>query len=52
MIRASFSAVPRRLPVLWAKLGVYAVVSFVSMLPFVVAAFFGVSCGLRGSIGT
>jgi ABC-2 type transport system permease protein len=40
MIRATFTAVPKRLPVLWAKLGVYAVVSFVLMLPCVVIAFF------------
>ena len=40
MIRASFTAVPKRLPVLWAKLGVYAVVAFVLMLPSVVIAFF------------
>lgn len=40
MIRASFTAVPKRLPVLWAKLGVYAVVSFLLMLPSVVIAFF------------
>ena len=40
MIRASFTAVPKRLPVLWAKLGVYAVVSFLLMLPAVVIAFF------------
>jgi ABC-type transport system involved in multi-copper enzyme maturation permease subunit len=31
MIRASLSAVPRRLPVLWAKALVYAVVAFVVM---------------------
>ena len=41
MIRASFTAVPKRLPVLWAKLAVYAVVTFVLMLPSVVIAFFG-----------
>jgi hypothetical protein len=41
MIRATFTAVPVRLPVLWAKLGVYAVVSFLLMLPCVVIAFFG-----------
>ena len=41
MIRASFTAVPKRLPVLWAKLGVFAVVTFVLMLPSVVIAFFG-----------
>ncbi len=40
MIRASFTAVPKRLPVLWAKLGVYAVVSFLLVLPPVVIAFF------------
>jgi ABC-2 type transport system permease protein len=40
MIRASFTAVPRRLPVLWAKTAVYALVAFVLMLPSVVAAFF------------
>ncbi|SFF60717.1 ABC-type transport system involved in multi-copper enzyme maturation, permease component [Actinacidiphila alni] len=31
MIRASLSAVPRRLPVLWAKAGLYAVVTWVLM---------------------
>jgi MFS family permease len=41
MIRASFTAVPKRLPVLWAKLGVYAVVTFLLMVPSVVIAFFG-----------
>jgi len=40
MIRASMTAVPKRLPVLWAKLGVYAVVSFLLMLPSVLIAFF------------
>jgi ABC-type transport system involved in multi-copper enzyme maturation permease subunit len=41
MIRASFTAVPKRLPVLWAKLGVYAVVTFVLMVPSVLIAFWG-----------
>jgi hypothetical protein len=41
MIRASFTAVPKRLPVLWAKLAVYAVVTFLLMVPSVVIAFFG-----------
>jgi len=41
MIRASFSAVPKRLPVLWAKTGVFALVTFLLMLPSVVIAFFG-----------
>ena len=40
MIRASFIAVPKRLPVLWAKAGVYAIVAFLLMLPSVVVAFF------------
>jgi ABC-2 type transport system permease protein len=40
MIRASFTAVPKRLPVLWAKIGVFAAVSFVLSLPAVIAAFF------------
>jgi ABC-2 type transport system permease protein len=40
MIRASFIAVPKRLPVLWAKIVVFAVVSFVLSLPAVIAAFF------------
>jgi ABC-2 type transport system permease protein len=40
MIRASFTAVPKRLPVLWAKLGVFGVVSFLVTLPCVLIAFF------------
>ena len=32
MVRATLSAVPRRLPVLWAKAALYAVVTFVLML--------------------
>jgi hypothetical protein len=40
MIRASLTAVPKRLPVLWAKAGVFAVVTFVLMLPAVLIAFF------------
>lgn len=39
MIRASFAAVPRRLPVLWAKAAVFAAVTFVLMLPAVVIGF-------------
>jgi hypothetical protein len=39
MIRASFTAVPKRLPVLWAKIIVFALVSFVLSLPAVIAAF-------------
>jgi ABC-2 type transport system permease protein len=40
MIRATFTAVPKRLPVLWAKAIVFAVVTFVLILPSVLIAFF------------
>ncbi|MFG2629791.1 ABC transporter permease [Streptomyces sp. NPDC048473] len=39
MIRATFSAVPRRLPVLWAKAVVYAVVTWVLMTATSLTAF-------------
>jgi len=39
MIRASFRATPKRLPVLWAKLGVFALLTFVLALPSVLIAF-------------
>jgi ABC-2 type transport system permease protein len=41
MIRATFAAVPRRLPVLWAKAALYAAVTFVLMLAAAFAAFLG-----------
>jgi ABC-2 type transport system permease protein len=41
MIRATLGAVPRRLPVLWAKTGLYAVVTFVLLLVASFAAFVG-----------
>jgi ABC-2 type transport system permease protein len=41
MIRSSLMAVPRRLPVLWAKIGVFASVTFVLMLASSLIAFFG-----------
>lgn len=41
MIRASLSAVPKRLPVLWAKAGVYTAVLLVLMTIAAFAAFFG-----------
>ncbi len=41
MIRATFSAVPHRLPVLWAKSVLYAGVTFVLMLAAAFAAFLG-----------
>jgi hypothetical protein len=40
MIRSTLSAVPKRLPVLWAKTIVFALVSFVLALPAVFAVFF------------
>ncbi|HEX4519411.1 MAG TPA: hypothetical protein VH063_07500 [Gaiellaceae bacterium] len=47
MIRASLGAVPKRLPFLWAKLIVFATVTFVLMVPAVLAAFFGSQAILR-----
>jgi hypothetical protein len=41
MIRASMGAVPKRLPVLWAKVAVFGAASFVLAVPIVLAAFFG-----------
>jgi ABC-2 type transport system permease protein len=40
MIRASFTAVPKRLPVLWAKTAVFGSVSLLLMVPPVLIAFF------------
>ena len=42
MIRSSLMAVPRRLPVLWAKLGVFAAVTFVTMLVATLISFYSV----------
>jgi ABC-2 type transport system permease protein len=42
MIRSTFMAVPRRLPVLWAKLGVFSAVTFVLMLASTLVSFFAV----------
>jgi ABC-2 type transport system permease protein len=39
MIRASFTAVPKRLPVLWAKLAVFAAITFALALPSVFISF-------------
>jgi ABC-2 type transport system permease protein len=39
-IRSTFAAVPRRLPVLWGKAGVFAVVTFALMLPSALVSFF------------
>jgi ABC-2 type transport system permease protein len=51
MTRATFAAVPRRLPVLWAKAAVFAVVTFVLMLAAALAAFLG-GQQLLGTHGT
>jgi ABC-type transport system involved in multi-copper enzyme maturation permease subunit len=40
-IRSSFMAVPKRLPVLWAKIGTFAVVAFVLALISAFVGFFG-----------
>jgi ABC-2 type transport system permease protein len=40
MIRATFAAVPKRLPVLWAKLGVFGATALVLITPAVLVAFF------------
>jgi ABC-2 type transport system permease protein len=42
MIRSSFMAVPRRLPVLWAKLLVFSAVTFALMLVSTVISFYAV----------
>ncbi|MCW2983788.1 MAG: transporter permease subunit [Conexibacter sp.] len=47
MIRSSFMAVPKRLPVLWAKLGVFSAVTFVLMLISSFVSFFAVQAIVR-----
>lgn len=42
MIRSTLMAVPRRLPVLWAKIGVFGAVTFVLMLVATFISFFAV----------
>jgi ABC-2 type transport system permease protein len=48
MIRATFSAVPKRLPVLWAKAFVFGVVAFVISLPAVFVVFLAGQAILSG----
>jgi ABC-type transport system involved in multi-copper enzyme maturation permease subunit len=48
MIRSSFAAVPKRLPVLWAKAGVFGLVTLVLAVPSTVVAFFAAQSILRG----
>jgi ABC-type transport system involved in multi-copper enzyme maturation permease subunit len=48
MIRATFSAVPKRLPVLWGKALVFGLVAFVVSLPAVFIVFFAGQAILSG----
>jgi ABC-2 type transport system permease protein len=48
MIRSTFAAVPKRLPVLWGKAGVFALVTFVLALPSTLVAFFAAQAILKG----
>jgi hypothetical protein len=48
MIRSTMTAVPKRLPVLWAKTGVYAVVALVIAIPAAFIAFFAGQAILSG----
>jgi len=48
MIRSTFAAVPKRLPVLWGKAGVFGLVTFVLTLPSTVIAFFAAQAILKG----
>jgi ABC-2 type transport system permease protein len=48
MIRSSLMAVPRRVPVLAAKVGVFAAVTFVLMLVATLIAFFGAQAVVAG----
>jgi ABC-2 type transport system permease protein len=48
MIRATFCAVPTRLPVLWAKAGVFGTITLVLSLPAMFIAFFSAQAILSG----
>jgi ABC-2 type transport system permease protein len=48
MIRSTFAAVPKRLPVLWGKAGVFGLVTLVLALPSTVIAFFAAQAILKG----
>jgi ABC-2 type transport system permease protein len=48
MIRSTFAAVPKRLPVLWAKAGVFGLVTLVLALPSTLIAFFAAQAILTG----
>jgi ABC-2 type transport system permease protein len=48
MIRSTFAAVPKRLPVLWAKAGVFGIVTLVLSIPAMLIAFFSAQAILSG----
>jgi ABC-2 type transport system permease protein len=48
MIRATFTAVPKRLPVMWAKVGVYGTVTLIVSVPATLIAFFSAQSILAG----
>ncbi len=48
MIRSTFMAVPKRLPVLWAKAGVFGIVTLALSVPATMIAFFAAQAILRG----
>ncbi len=50
MIRSTFAAVPKRLPVLWAKAGVFGVTTLALAFPATLIAFFSAQAILRGHI--
>jgi ABC-2 type transport system permease protein len=48
MIRATFCAVPKRLPVLWAKAGVFGAITLILSVPAMLIAFFSAQAILSG----
>ena len=48
MIRSTFAAVPKRLPVLWAKAGVFGAVTLALALPAMLIGFFSAQAILHG----
>lgn len=48
MIRATFCAVPKRLPVLWAKVGVFGAITLILSVPAMLIAFFSAQAILSG----
>jgi ABC-2 type transport system permease protein len=48
MIRSTFAAVPKRLPVLWAKAGVFGAVTLILSVPAMLIAFFSAQAILAG----